>query len=229
MEHQRWFTSWGPEEAAASGCSGWRCPPFIPGAPGVEGCRASHTDLWQLTALPAAPPCHTRPCCRLLCPGVGVKGAAPPVQPAGTSADLAGGGAGPAARHPQLLLRWRRSVAGQGMPSRRPGDRQGVQLQVAAASLVNPSFNQGVHLLLVPGLPSCQACPHVLRPLGRPSAPTLCVLPSAGLVAALGPTVLLGSASGLIISNAWAVASDRAVKAGKRCLRAWPSCAAGRV
>ncbi|KAL4436640.1 hypothetical protein ABPG75_003779 [Micractinium tetrahymenae] len=37
----------------------------------------------------------------------------------------------------------------------------------------------------------------------------------AGLVAALGPTVLLGSASGLIISNAWAVASDRAVKAGK--------------
>jgi pimeloyl-ACP methyl ester carboxylesterase len=38
---------------------------------------------------------------------------------------------------------------------------------------------------------------------------------SAGLVAALGPTVLLGTASGLLISNAWAVASDRAVKAGK--------------
>jgi hypothetical protein len=37
----------------------------------------------------------------------------------------------------------------------------------------------------------------------------------AGLVAALGPTVLLGTASGLLISNAWAVASDRAVKAGK--------------
>ncbi|KAI3426087.1 hypothetical protein D9Q98_008055 [Chlorella vulgaris] len=37
----------------------------------------------------------------------------------------------------------------------------------------------------------------------------------AGLVAALGPTVLLGTASGLFISNAWAVASDRAVKAGK--------------
>ena len=33
-------------------------------------------------------------------------------------------------------------------------------------------------------------------------------------MAALGPTVLLGTASGLIISNAWAVASDRAVKAG---------------
>ena len=38
----------------------------------------------------------------------------------------------------------------------------------------------------------------------------------AGLVAALGPTVLLGTASGLLISNAWAVASDRAVKAGKQ-------------
>ena len=38
----------------------------------------------------------------------------------------------------------------------------------------------------------------------------------AGLVAALGPTVLLGTASGLIISNAWAVASERAVKAGKQ-------------
>lgn len=39
--------------------------------------------------------------------------------------------------------------------------------------------------------------------------------------------MLLGSASGLIISNAWTVASDRAVKAGKRCWQAWPRCAAG--
>lgn len=41
----------------------------------------------------------------------------------------------------------------------------------------------------------------------------------AGLVAALGPTVLVGTASGLLISNAWAVASERAVKAGERCMR----------
>ena len=37
----------------------------------------------------------------------------------------------------------------------------------------------------------------------------------AGLVAALGPTLLLGSATGLLIENAWAVAMDRAAKGGK--------------
>ena len=37
----------------------------------------------------------------------------------------------------------------------------------------------------------------------------------AGLVAALGPTVLLGTASGLLISNSYSVASERATKAGK--------------
>jgi hypothetical protein len=37
----------------------------------------------------------------------------------------------------------------------------------------------------------------------------------AGLIAALAPTVILGNASGLIISNAWSVASERAAKAGR--------------
>jgi hypothetical protein len=37
----------------------------------------------------------------------------------------------------------------------------------------------------------------------------------AGLVAALGPTLLLGTATGLLIENAWAVAMERAAKGGK--------------
>lgn len=37
----------------------------------------------------------------------------------------------------------------------------------------------------------------------------------AGLVSALGPTVILGAAAGLLIENAWTVAGDRADKAGK--------------
>jgi pimeloyl-ACP methyl ester carboxylesterase len=37
----------------------------------------------------------------------------------------------------------------------------------------------------------------------------------AGLLTALAPTVLVGTAAGLLISNAWAVAMDRAEKAGK--------------
>ena len=37
----------------------------------------------------------------------------------------------------------------------------------------------------------------------------------AGLVTALGPTVILGAAAGLLIENAWAVAIDRSDKAGK--------------
>lgn len=58
-----------------------------------------------------------------------------------------------------------------------------------------------------------QLAPAVLA-LARclPLTAPACLL--AGLVAALGPTVLLGTASGLFISNAWAVASERAVKAG---------------
>lgn len=37
----------------------------------------------------------------------------------------------------------------------------------------------------------------------------------AGLVSALGPTVILGAATGLLIENAWTVAIDRSDKAGK--------------
>lgn len=37
----------------------------------------------------------------------------------------------------------------------------------------------------------------------------------AGLVTALGPTVILGAATGLLIENAWTVAIDRSDKAGK--------------
>jgi pimeloyl-ACP methyl ester carboxylesterase len=37
----------------------------------------------------------------------------------------------------------------------------------------------------------------------------------AGLVSALGPTVILGAATGLLIENAWTVALDRSDKAGK--------------
>jgi len=37
----------------------------------------------------------------------------------------------------------------------------------------------------------------------------------AGLVTALGPTVILGAATGLLIENAWTIAGDRADKAGK--------------
>lgn len=38
---------------------------------------------------------------------------------------------------------------------------------------------------------------------------------SAGLVTALGPTVLLGAAAGLLIENAWTTAGERSDKAGK--------------
>lgn len=58
------------------------------------------------------------------------------------------------------------------------------------------------------GATRCRSCASPRPPCALPYLP-------AGLVAALGPTVLLGGATGLIISNAWAVASDRAVKAGE--------------
>lgn len=38
---------------------------------------------------------------------------------------------------------------------------------------------------------------------------------ASGLVAALGPTVILGAAAGLLIDNAWTTAGERAEKAGK--------------
>ena len=62
---------------------------------------------------------------------------------------------------------------------------------------------------------SARAHPLTLRrPPSRPFLQHL-LAAGAGLVSALGPTVLLGAAAGLLIENAWTVALDRADKGGK--------------
>lgn len=176
-----------------------RLPSCLVWPDGIPG-NAPHTHC---TCQPSQDP-SAFPARRQLHAGVGDKGAPAPQLRPRQAADDAGRGAVAAAGHPQLLLRrgrWARELA-SGLGGCKCDGSSGL------ATVAQPS-RMGCEARRI------AACAH--------QVPCSCRLPShrpdpaaAGLVAALGPTVLLGTASGLLISNAWAVASDRAVKAGKQ-------------